>query len=59
MDGTVDVVVDAAQAADVEDIKATTNPTDGGEVVELMRVHDRFSASTEASTARPMLTVCT
>ena len=40
MDGTVDVGADAAHAGDAEDRKNSTTPTDGGEAVEMTRVHD-------------------
>ena len=59
MDGKVDVGADVAHAWDMEDSKDFTTPTDGVEAVELMRVQDQASASTEASTDGPMVTVCT
>ena len=57
--GISDMVADAAQARYADDSKASTTPTDGGEVVELMRVHNRASATTKASTVVPMVSVCT
>ena len=57
MDRIADVGVDTAQAGDVEYSKATTSPTDGGETVDLISVHDRTSASMEAHTAGTMVTI--
>ena len=55
----MDVGVDTAQAVDVKDSKVATTPADGGEAVELIRLYDQVSASTEASTVGTMVTVCT
>ena len=59
MDGTVDVGPNAAQDRNVDNTKSDTTPTDEGEALELMRVHEQTSVSTEASTAGPTVTVCT
>ena len=48
MDVPTDVSVDKAHIRDAGNSKAATTPTDGGEAVELMRVQNRTSESTEA-----------
>ena len=59
MDETSDVGVNTVQAGYAEDSNATTTPTEKGGSMELMIAQDRASASTEASTTVPMVTVCT
>ena len=47
MDGPMDVGVDTALIRDADNSNAATTPTDGGDAVELMRVQEHTSASTE------------
>ena len=58
-DGTVVVGAGVAHVWDTDNSKVATTPTDGAESVELMKIQDCSSASTEESTAGPRVTVCT
>ena len=58
LDGTMDVGTDTARAGSADESKAATAPTDGEEVVDLMRAQDQASVSTEENTDEPMAAMC-